>query len=78
MSARIDEIAEQIVALNDVELQALFKRLEELSLSQDLHALSLRYRGRLMGLGEADLSADVLMKKLKLIREEIAARECPG
>ena len=78
MNARVDELARQIVSLSEPELQALFERVEELSFRQELHALSARYRERLKRQGEIDTGADEIMKKLKQIREEIAAREYPG
>ena len=78
MTARVEELAQQIASLDESELQALFERVEELSFRQELHALSDRYRKRLKRQGELDEEADEIMKKLKRIREEIAAREYPG
>jgi hypothetical protein len=78
MTARVEELAQQIASLNESDLQALFERLKDLSFRQELHALSDRYRERLKRQGELDESADEIMRKLKRIREEIAAREYPG
>lgn len=78
MTPRVEELARQIATLDESELRALFERLEELNFRHELHALSDRYRERLRKQGELDESADEIMKKLKLIREEIAAREYPG
>lgn len=78
MVARVEELAQQIVALDEADLQALFARVEELSCRQELHALSDRYRERLKRRGDLDQGAEDTMRKLKLIREEIAAREYPG
>ena len=78
MTARVEKLAQQIASLSESDLQALFERVEELSFRQELHALSDRYRERLKQQGELDEGADEIMKKLKRIREEIAAREYPG
>jgi hypothetical protein len=78
MTARVEELAQQIASLNESDLQALFERVEELSFRQELHALSNRYRERLKRQGDLDEGAEEVMRKLKLIREEIAAREYPG
>ena len=78
MSASVEQLARQIASLSEAELQTLFERVEELGFRQELHALSDRYRDRLKRPGEIDEGADEIMKKLKLIREEIAAREYPG
>ena len=78
MTARVEELARQIASLSEADLQALFERVEELSLRQELHALSNRYRERLKRQGDLDEVAEEVMRKLKLIREEIAAREYPG
>ena len=78
MTARVEELAQQIASLNESDLQALFERVEELSFRQELHVLSDRYRERLKRQGDLDEGAEEIMRKLKLIREEIAAREYPG
>ena len=78
MTARVEELAQQIASLNEADLQALFARVEELSFRQELHALSERYRERLKRRGELDEGAEEVMKSLKRIREEIAAREYSG
>lgn len=78
MTPRVEELARQIATLDESELRALFERLEVLNFRHELHALSDHYRERLRKQGELDESADEIMKKLKLIREEIAAREYPG
>ncbi len=78
MTARVEELAQQIASLNEADLQALFARVEELSFRQELHALSERYRERLNRRGEIDEGAEEVMKSLKRIREEIAAREYSG
>jgi hypothetical protein len=77
MTARVEELAQQIASLNESDLQALFERVDELSFRQELHALSDRYRERLKRQGDLDEGAEEVMRKLKRIREEIAAREYP-
>jgi AraC-like DNA-binding protein len=78
MSASVDKLARQIASLSETELQTLFERVEQLNFRQELHALSIRYRERLKRQGDLDEGAEEVMRKLKLIREEIAAREYPG
>jgi hypothetical protein len=78
MSARVEELAQQIASLSDADLQVLFDRVEELAFRRELHVLSDRYRERLKRQGDLNKSAEEVMRTLKLIREEIAAREYPG
>lgn len=78
MSARVEELAQQIASLSEADLQVLFDRVEELAFRRELHVLSDRYRERLKRQGDLNKSAEEVMRTLKLIREEIAAREYPG
>ena len=78
MTLRVEELAQQIASLNETDLHALLERVEELSFRKELRAMSDRYRERLKQQGELDEGADEIMKKLKRIREEIAAREYSG
>ena len=78
MSARVEELAQQIASLSESDVQTLFERVKELSFRQELHALSDRYRERLKQQGELNEGAEEIMNKLKGIREEIASREYPG
>jgi len=78
MTEKVEKLAQQIASLSESELQALFERVEELSLRQELRALSDRYRKRLEEQGELNESAEEILRKLKRIREEIASREYPG
>ena len=78
MTARVEEFAKQIASLDESELQALLERVEELSLRQELRAMSDRYRRRLKKQGEVNEGAEEILKRLKRIREEIASREYPG
>ena len=78
MTARVEELAKQIASLDESELQALLERVEELSLRQELRAMSDRYRRRLKKQGEVNEGAEEILKRLKRIREEIASREYPG
>jgi hypothetical protein len=71
-------MAQQIASLGESELQALFARVEELSLRNEVRAISDRYRKRLKEQGEINESAEEVLVKLKRIREEIASREYPG
>jgi hypothetical protein len=78
VTAKVEELAQEIASLDETEFQALLERVEELSFWQELRALSDRYRKRLAEQGELNEGAEEILKKLKCIREEIAAREYPG
>jgi len=78
MRERVEELARQIVSLEESDLQALWERVEELSFSHSINALSDRYRKRLEEQGELSKGAEKILLKLKQIRQEIASREYPG
>jgi hypothetical protein len=78
MMARVDELAQQIASLDESDLLALLERVEELRMERELRAKSDRYRERLKEQGDLNESAEEILRKLKRIREEIAAREYPG
>ena len=78
MTARVEELAQQIASLDESELQALLERVEELSFRQELRAVSDRYRKHLKEQRELNENAEEILRKLKRIREEIASREYPG
>jgi hypothetical protein len=78
MSTSVEELAQQIASLKESDLQALLARVEELSLRQEVRLMSDRYRKRLKEQNKLSEGAEEILKKLKLIREEIASREYPG
>jgi hypothetical protein len=78
MSAKVDELAAKIAALDEAEQRALFERAAEISFRHGLNELSKGYRARLKQQGELDRAAEDILAKLRQIREEIAAREYPG
>ena len=78
MTARVEELAEQIASLEESDLQALLERVEELSFHRGIDALSDRYRKRLEQQGKLNEGAETILLKLKQIRQEIASREYPG
>jgi hypothetical protein len=78
MTARVEELAQQIAALGESDLQALLARVEELSFRHGINALSDRYRKRLEGQRNLDERAETLLLKLKEIRQEISSREYQG
>ena len=78
MTARVEELAQQIASLEEPDLQALLDRIEELSSRRGINALSDRYRNRLEGQGKLNEEAETILLKLKQIRQEIASREYPG
>jgi hypothetical protein len=78
MTERVEELARQIVSLEESDLEALLERVEELSFRRGIDALSDRYRNRLQRQGELNEGAETILLKLKQIRQEIASREYPG
>ena len=78
MRKRVEELAQQIVSLEESDLQALWERVEELSFRHSINALSDRYRKRLEEHGEVNKGTEKILLKLKQIRQEIASREYPG
>jgi len=78
MTARVEELAQQIASLEESDLQALLERVEELSFHRGIRALSDRYRNRLKRQGKLNEGAETIVLKLKQIRQEIASREHPG
>ncbi len=78
MSAKVEELAAEIAALDETEQKLLLERAAELSFRHGLLELSERYQQRLKQQGELDQAAEDILAKLRQIREEIAAREYPG
>ena len=78
MATSVEELAQQIASLKESDLQALLARVEELNLRQEIRLMSERYRKRLKEQDKLNEGAEEILKKLKLIREEIASREYPG
>jgi hypothetical protein len=78
MTARVEELAQQIASLEEPDLQALLERVEELSFRSGINALSDRYRNRLDQQGKLNEGAETILLKLKQIRQEIASRKYPG
>ena len=78
MSAKVEELAAKIAALDEAEQKVLFERAAELSFRHGLTELSDSYRKRLEQQGELDRTAEDILAKLRQIRQEIAAREYPG
>ena len=78
MGAKVEELAAEIVTLDEAEQQALFERVSVLSYRQGLVRLSERHQKRLQEQGELDRAAEDILVKLMQIREDRAAREYPG
>jgi hypothetical protein len=78
MTARVEQLAQQIASLEEPDLQALLDRVEELSFRRGIKALSERYRNRLAGQEKLNEGTETILLKLKQIRQEIASREYPG
>jgi len=78
MSVSLNELAEQIVALEPTEQEALIERVAELNFQRGLEALSQRYRKRLAQEGQLDQSATEVLAELAKLREEIAAQFNPN
>ena len=75
MSLNIDQLAEQIAALNRGEQEALLEKVAELNFQRGIEALSRQYRERLAQEGKLNQKAAEVMAELERVREEIAAHE---
>jgi len=75
MSARIDELAEQIVSLDSSEQEMLLDLVAELNFRRGLKALSDKYRARLAREDKLEQKADEVLAELRRIREDIAASD---
>lgn len=73
--AEIEELAQQIAALPPVEQERLLERVATLTLQKGLRALSEQYRERLRREGTLDQSIEAIWEALRLIRDEVAARD---
>ncbi|MGQ9630158.1 MAG: hypothetical protein ACUVXI_07550 [bacterium] len=78
MQSRIDELAEEIVALDSSEQEILLKKIADLNFQKGLKALSEKYRARLAQEGKLDQKADEILGELRRIREEIATSDYRG
>jgi len=75
MSMSIDQLAEQIAALDRAAQEALLEKVAELTFRRGLEALSQQYRERLAQEGKLDQTAAEIMADLERIREEVAAHD---
>ena len=75
MSHTIDELTEQIAALNPSEQEELWERVAEMNFQRGMEALSQKYRARLATQGKLGQHAEKVMGELAQIRAEIAADE---
>ncbi len=75
MSLKVDELAEQVVALGPSEQEELLERVANLNFQRGLETLSRKYRERLASAGKLNQKADEVMAELEQIREGIAASE---
>jgi hypothetical protein len=73
LMSKIDELANEIVTLNESEQQLLWKYVADLSFLRGLFTLSDKYRERLRIQEELDRSATEVMTRLKHLREDIAS-----
>ena len=78
MKSKVQELADEIAALDEGEQRKVWGRVANLNLRRGLHALSEHYRERLRGQKELDRSAKEVLAELKRVRGEIAAREYSG
>jgi len=75
MSLNIDQLAEQIVTLDQTKQMALLEKVAELNFQHGLVDLSQMYRKRLEKEGRLTQTASEIMAQLGQIREETAAHD---
>lgn len=73
LMSKIEEIANEIVALDERDQQLLWKHVAHLSFLRGLFALSDKYRERLRIQTELNRSAAEIMSNLRRLREDIAS-----
>ena len=78
MKSKVQELADEIAALDEGEQRKVWGRVANLNLRRGLHVLSEPYRERLREQKELDRSAKEVLAELKRVRGEIAAREYSG
>ena len=75
MPHEIEELAEQIAALDPPKQEELFDIVAEMNFQRGLDALSRKYRQRLSQKGALERTAHEVMDDLARLRQEIAADE---
>lgn len=78
MDARVAKLAAEIASLGEKEQRALLEQLAEVTFRHGLIELSQNYLKRLQQQGMQNQAAKDILRKLKQMREEIAALEYPG
>ncbi len=78
LTSKLENLAAEIVALEEHKQQALWDQVAELNFRRGLYALSEQYQERLREQGELDRSVEEILAELTQIREEIAAHDYPG
>ncbi|MFQ5456635.1 MAG: hypothetical protein ACE5EA_10640 [Nitrospirota bacterium] len=77
MPSKVENLAAEIVALEEYEQHVLWEHVDRLNFCHGLYVLSDEYRERLRQKGELDRSVEEILSKLRQIREEIAAHDYP-
>ncbi len=75
MTPSIDELAQQIVALDRTTQETLLEKVAELNFQHGFEALADKYRKRLAQEGKRDQSTVDLLAELAQIRETIAVHD---
>lgn len=75
MPHEIDELAEEIAALDPPRQEELLDRVAEMNFQRGLDGLCRKYRERLSQKGTLDRRAQQVMEDLARFRQEIAADE---
>jgi hypothetical protein len=75
MTPNLDELAQQITALDRTAQEALLEKVAELNFQRGLEALAHTYRQRLAREGKLDQSTADIMAELEQVREALAAHD---
>ena len=78
LTSKLENLADQIAALEVHKQQALWNQVAELNFRRGLYALSEQYQERLREQGELERSVEEILTELTQIREEIAEHDYPG
>jgi len=78
MTAKVERLAAQVVALDEDEQRALWECVAGLSYHRGLRRLSEQYRRRMQRQNKLGHSAEEILDRLRRDRGAIAAHEYPG
>ena len=74
----IDELAREIIALDQSQQEVLLEKVAQLNFQKGLHQLAEKYRARLAREERLNIPDEEVWAELHRVREEIASNDYPG